>query len=432
MVSSDVLASLQRKILHWRKREETNKAEEHTRFVQRRKPKLFFKICSEPYTYQIDIMHISRSMFFIGIEINSRWAFIEPLRSGHVQEWMTSINHLREANRDISGGRDVWCLMFDDQFSKSKEFEIYRKQNHLRGIGFVASSMHQYHGNKLGFVDRLTRTIKWYLTKLESERESEEMTLNEKVSFCLDSYNSSPHESLSKSKTGKRMSPREAFSDLGTLIDSWTSCMIYNHNIRSTLMKGFSIGDQVRVLLPLQTSISKENFHVSKEIYKIDGDTHTGFLVSCIDDGQQRCGVKEKMSKRKSVYKASELVKVKENEKIAVAMINREENSSQKKKAPQRDLKNIHYKVKSLVECKIDKEADAKESLWFKVKWEKPWDDPSYDSWEPYKNLQHLTEVMREFSRSSAWRKFRKTEDFKDEHLESKTFQKKIKKIQNL
>ena len=344
---------------------------------------------------------------------------------------MTSINHLREANRDISGGRDVWCLMFDDQFSKSKEFEIYRKQNHLRGIGFVASSMHQYHGNKLGFVDRLTRTIKWYLTKLESERESEEMTLNEKVSFCLDSYNLSPHDSLSKSKAGKRMSPREAFSDLGTLIDSWTSCMIHNHNIRSTLMKGFSIGDQVRVLLPLRASISKENFHVSKEIYKIDGETHTGFLVSCID-GQQRCDTKEKTTKRKSVYKASELVKVKENEKIAVVVINRNENSSQKKKAPQRDLKNIHYKVKSLVECKIDKEADAKESLWFKVKWEKPWDDPSYDSWEPYKNLQHLTEVMREFSRSSAWRKFRKTEDFKDEHLESKTFQKKIKKIQNL
>jgi hypothetical protein len=137
-------------------------------------------------------MHISRSMFFIGIEINSRWAFIEPLWSGHVQEWMTSINHLREANKEISRGRDVWCLMFDDQFSKSKEFEIYWKQNHLRGIGFVASSMHQYHGNKLGFIDRLTRTIKWYLTKLESERESEEMTLNEKVSFCLNSYNSSP------------------------------------------------------------------------------------------------------------------------------------------------------------------------------------------------------------------------------------------------
>jgi hypothetical protein len=142
--------------------------------------------------------------------------------------------------------------------------------------------------------------------------------------------------------------------------------------------------------------------------------------------------VKEKMSKRKNVYKASELVKVKENEKIAVAMINCDENSSQKRKAPQRDLKNIHYKVKSLVECKIDKEADAKESLWFKVKWEKPWDDPSYDSWELYRNLQHLTEVMGEFSGSSAWRKFRKTEDFKDEHLESKTFQKKIKKIQNL
>ena len=428
MVSSDVLASLQRKILNWRKREEANKAEEHTRFVQRRKPKLFFKICSEPYTYQIDIMHISRSMFFIGIEINSRWAFIEPLRSGHVQEWMTSINHLREANRDISGGRDVWCLMFDDQFSKSKEFEIYRKQNHLRGIGFVASSMHQYHGNKLGFVDRLTRTIKWYLTKLESERESEEMTLNEKVSFCLDSYNLSPHDNLSKSKTGKRMSPREAFSDLGTLIDSWTSCMIHNHNIRSTLMKGFTIGDQVRVLLPLQTSISKENFQVSKEIYKIDSETNTGFLVSCID-GQQRCDTKEKTTKRKSVYKASDLVKVKENEKIAVVVINRDENSSQKKKASQRDLKNIHYKVKSLVECKIDKEADAKESLWFKVKWEKPWDDPSYDSWEPYRNLQHLTEVMREFSRSSAWRKFRKTEDFKDEHLESKTFQKNIQNL---
>ena len=152
-------------------------------------------------------------------------------------------------------------------------------------------------------------------------------------------------------------------------------------------------------------------------------------MVSCIDDGHQRCDAKEKTTKRKSVYKASELVKVKENEKIAVAMINRDENSSQKKKASQRDLKNIHYKVKSLVECKIDKEADAKESLWFKVKWEKPWDDPS---WEPYRNLQHLTEVLREFSRSSAWRKFRKTEDFKDEHLESKTFQKKIKKIQNL
>jgi hypothetical protein len=91
MVSSDVLASLQRKILHWRKRvegkegkegkeaKEEEEEEEHTRFVQRRKPKLFFKICSEPYSYQIDIMHISRSMFFIGIEINSRWAFIEPL-----------------------------------------------------------------------------------------------------------------------------------------------------------------------------------------------------------------------------------------------------------------------------------------------------------------------------------------------------------------
>jgi hypothetical protein len=195
-------------------------------------------------------------------------------------------------------------------------------------------------------------------------------------------------------------------------------------------MKGFTIGDQVRVLLPLQTSISKESFQVSKEIYKIDSETNTGFLVSCIDG--QRCDTKEKTTKRKSVYKASELVKVKENEKIAVVVINRNENSSQKKKAPQRDLKNIHYKVKSLVECKIDKEADAKESLWFKVKWEKPWDDPSYDSWEPYKNLQHLTEVMREFSRSSAWRKFRKSKDFKDEHLESKTFQKRIKKIQNL
>ena len=112
MVSSDVLASLQRKILHWKKRaegeegkeaKEEEEEEEHTRFVQRRKPKLFFKIWSEPYTYQIDIMNISRSMFFIGIEINSRWAFIEPLRSGHVQEWMITCETRKSQEVEMYG-----------------------------------------------------------------------------------------------------------------------------------------------------------------------------------------------------------------------------------------------------------------------------------------------------------------------------------------
>jgi hypothetical protein len=66
------------------------------------------------------------------------------------------------------------------------------------------------------------------------------------------------------------------------------------------------------------------------------------------------------------------------------------------------------FTVSKLLDARVDKAA----GLQFKVRWAKPWEHSSNDTWEQYSNLAKL-DATRQYLRSAAWRKFAATQKYR-------------------
>ena len=265
--------------------------ERNNKFGKKYRPRVFFRIASQPYTWQVDLMFHKNRIFFVGIEINSRYAFAEQLpnnATGTVAEWLPCFTRLLELKKP------TYKVICDDQFYVSSQCRKLCSDRYVKLHGVVSKDIHKYHGNKLGFVDRLVRTIKWYDLKLGSYKDANnrEVLLGKRIETIVDTYNHSPHAYLTshygvrcenrRMRVYKHVCPADVVDDFSILTRIHTDNLQYNAALKDKLYSKFKVGYRVRCILPrdMRGIRSKENIMLSKEIYIIMAVNNTGYALA--------------------------------------------------------------------------------------------------------------------------------------------------------
>jgi hypothetical protein len=195
------------------------------------------KITAKPRTFQIDIMYykIGQTLkpFLLLIDIMSRKAFCYPI-SGYKN--MTKI--VTAYKKFLSQVDRVEAIEGDSEFA-SKEFITLNKEKGIRVDTSVAADNHFTTGNKLGIIDRFTRTLKENIKKYR-ESIGKIGNLPNIIQSIINMYNDSPHRGI-KGKT-----PNQVWNDTNEQNIQNMKDTINNDRLFNKLTLG--IGDTVRVL----------------------------------------------------------------------------------------------------------------------------------------------------------------------------------------
>ena len=138
----------------------------------------------------------------------------------------------------------------------------FKKLNEDKGIQVytnVAKDNHFTSGNKLGIIDRLTRTLKENIRKYHSSA-GFIGNLQNMMDTVINLYNDSPHRGI-QGKTPNQMWNNTKEQEKRNIIETMSNDRIFN---KLTL----GIGDNVRVL-ENKDKFDKGNAQFSKEIYEI-------------------------------------------------------------------------------------------------------------------------------------------------------------------
>lgn len=245
---------------------------------KRKKDRLRIEIAAMPYSFQIDVIHMPKyvrenkgiNKFLLLVEIQSRRAFAYPLKSGYMKDVMDVYGRFvcsLDVNiRSVSG----------DAFFSVKRFVSENAKEGIRVYTDVAKNDHiNKLGDKLGIIDRLTRTLKLLISKKVLETGNKRWTtyLNE----IIDLYNNTPHASLNN-KT-----PRQMFDEYDVMVQNYRNVIVSNRTTFERHVK-LKVGDRVRKMEG-KGLCEKEKPLFSQDIYTItarigyrfelqDGDGH--------------------------------------------------------------------------------------------------------------------------------------------------------------
>ena len=124
----------------------------------------------------------------------------------------------------------------------------------------ISINDHISNGDKLGIIDRLTRTIKNILNKYVFSTVDKNYSVNKIMKMIIDNYNDTPHSSLNNN------TPNEVFKSHELRQQIFNENKEHNDNINDNLE--FKIGDNVRIL-ENKNKFDKEKPRFSKDIYTI-------------------------------------------------------------------------------------------------------------------------------------------------------------------
>jgi hypothetical protein len=234
------------------------------------------KITAKPRTFQIDIMYykIGQTLkpFLLLIDIMSRKAFCYPI-SGYKN--MTKI--ITAYKKFLNQVDRVEAIEGDSEFA-SKEFITLNKEKGIRVDTSVAADNHFTAGNKLGIIDRFTRTLKENLKKYR-ESIGKIGNLPNIIQSIINMYNDSPHRGI-KGKT-----PNQVWNDTNEQNIQNMKDTINNDRLFNKLTIG--IGDTVRVL-ENKNKFDKGSAQFSKELYEVHDRIGYSFKVKDSDGNVKR------------------------------------------------------------------------------------------------------------------------------------------------
>ena len=215
------------------------------------------KITAKPRTFQIDIMFykIGQSLkpFLLLVDIMSRKAFCYAIPGEkNMTKIITSYNKFLQEVDYVNG------VEGDGEFDNT----AFKKLNEEKGIKVntsVAKDNHFTSGNKLGIIDRLTRTLKENIHKYRTSA-GFIGNLQSMIDKVVNLYNDSPHRGI-KGKTPNEMWDNIKEQQKRNVIDTMSNDKTFN---KLTL----GIGDDVRVL-ENKGKFDKGHAQFSQEIYEI-------------------------------------------------------------------------------------------------------------------------------------------------------------------
>lgn len=240
-----------------------------------------FKIYAPPNSYQIDIIFLPKFKYanshydkiLILIEITSKKAFAFPLKTNKMNEILDKMDELEDEIKinGISGDREFGALEFQKWCDKYN-IDLYYD---------TASDDHISGGDKLGIVDRFSRTLKFYIMKNMIAHDNSNW-LND-LQKIINFYNDTPHDALNG------QTPNDISKDEWAQGSLYLDKLLYNHDIKKGLK--FNIGDNVRVILTKGLH-DKEGQTFSSDIYSIHDIVKNKYKVIDYDGKLLRRGFK--------------------------------------------------------------------------------------------------------------------------------------------
>ena len=224
------------------------------------------KITAPPRTYQLDIMYypigenFKNILLIVDIQSRKAWAYVISSTSG---ENILNAYKKFESEVDI-----INAIEGDNQFS-FKAFQEYNKEKNIRLDTSIAKDEHiSAHGNKLGILDRLVRTLKDMIEKYRSVV-SKQTSFSEVVDKVINTYNNQPHRTI-------KSTPNEMFNDVSKQIFD-------NHkdkeDNRIELKKNnVNIGAEARIL-ESKGKLEKGSQKYSLDLYKLVEREGNRFIV---------------------------------------------------------------------------------------------------------------------------------------------------------
>ena len=233
------------------------------------------KITAPPRTYQLDIMYypigesFKNVLLIVDIQSRKAWAYVISSTSG---ENILNAYKKFESEVDI-----INAIEGDNQFS-FKAFQEYNKEKNIRLDTSIAKDEHiSAHGNKLGILDRLVRTLKDMIEKYRSVV-SKQTSFSEVVDKVINTYNNQPHRTI-------KSTPNEMFNDVSKQIFD-------NHkdkeDNRIELKKNnVNIGAEARIL-ESKGKLEKGSQKYSLDLYKLVEREGNRFIVQDSDGDKLR------------------------------------------------------------------------------------------------------------------------------------------------
>ncbi len=194
------------------------------------------KITAPPRTYQIDIMYypvgesFKNVLLIVDIQSRKSWAYVISSTSG---ENILNAYKKFESEVDI-----INAIEGDNQFS-FKAFQDYNKEKNIRLDTSIARDEHiSAHGNKLGILDRLVRTLKEMIEKYRSVV-SKKTSFSEIIDKIINTYNNQPHRTI-------KSTPNEMFDDVSK--QNFNNQKDKEFNKNELKKNNISIGAEARIL----------------------------------------------------------------------------------------------------------------------------------------------------------------------------------------
>lgn len=239
------------------------------------------KIVGSKNAFQMDITYIYNSKFLTLVHILSRYAIMVKISD-------MNMNTITNTLKPLIKKYNVKALFTDNQFNNNV-FKKFCEDNDIQLYTVISKDEHIIkNSNKLGIIDRFTRTIKDYLEKVKISYKSEKVALS-KLQSLLKNYNNKIHTSINNT-------PDKVFNDDDLKYSIYSQLVNYNSQISFRKAEGyvpkgnlrkdeeqakFNIGDKVRILLKKNVfdkgvqQFSKELYTISEiknNIYKVDDD----------------------------------------------------------------------------------------------------------------------------------------------------------------
>ena len=256
---------------------------------QRKKGKNALKITAPPYSFQVDIIEMPAyravnggvSKFLLAVDILSRKAFAYPLKSGTMAAVLDAFEKFyNDAEYPINS-------VAGDAFFDHRDFRDLISALGAQLYTDVAKDDHiTRQGDKLGIIDRATRTIKRYIEKMMLQRDSTRWTRF--LSQVIDLYNTSPHAAHPSYTT-----PADVYEDRDYLEGLYEAQRQHNRGVNLE----FQPGDRVR-LMNARTTFGKEGATYGAKVYTVEARVGNRFQL----EGVRR------------LYRSTELVKAKASE----------------------------------------------------------------------------------------------------------------------
>jgi hypothetical protein len=264
---------------------------ELNQIYSKKKAKDHLVITAPLYCVQIDIFERTKYKVtnngiyrcLLCVDIISRRAFAYPLKSGKMTE---VLNQYEQFIKDV--GEDIHSVAGDDFFN-NQVFQTYNDELNIIVITGVAKDDHLTpQGNKLGIVDRLTRTLKNCIEKYMLENQTTKWTRF--LPKILELYNNTPHSKFSNHNT-----PNEVFDDE----DYGQKLFEGQFKKNEKIVMEFATGDQVHLLLGKGKFEGKFKVEGKKRVYR----PSEMLMVKDVSDRISQSKKKEVEAKQKKINK---------------------------------------------------------------------------------------------------------------------------------